>query len=103
MRKIRIKYQFLGEEIIHTAVLADDLSHPIPDPDNEALGVVDGVADQLGIWSIYFDHNKTEVDFVCKLDEDGFEVKTLEPVDVFVWDEKGKPLNESTTFTVEEL
>ena len=84
---------------MRTAVLTDNFSHPIPHEDNQADGVVDGVADELGIWSIYFDNNQTEADFVCEVDEDGNETKTLTPVEIWMWDKKG----ETVDFTVEVL
>ena len=104
MRKIQIKWNFLGKEATRTAVLTDDLQHPIPDKENQADGCVDGVADELGIWSIYFDNNTIEADFVCEIDEDDYEVKTLTPVELWLYDENGDTLNDETIeFQVKEL
>lgn len=99
MIKIKINFEFDGIKEQRISVLADDLSHPIPHEDNEADGVVDGVADELGIWSIYFDNNQTEVDFVCEIDEDGNEVKTLTPVEIWLWGRGGK----TVPFTITEI
>jgi len=104
MRKLRIKFSFNGKEEVRTAVLTDDLQHPIPHEENQADGVVDGVADELGIWSIYFDNNQIEADFVCEIDDDDYEVKTLTPVEVWIYGENGDTLHDDTIdFTVEDL
>lgn len=102
MKKLVIKFNFGREERIYTAVLSDDLSHPVPHPDNEALGVVDGVAEELGIWAIMFGNNCVEADFVCEIDNDGEEIKTLTPQEILLWNDQGKILhNDEIPFTVE--
>lgn len=99
MRKLRIKFLSDGKEEVRTAVLTDNFSHPIPHEDNQADGVVDGVADELGIWSIYFDQNQTEADFVCEVVGDS-EIKTLTPVEIWLWNKKQ---TKTIPFTVEEI
>ena len=99
MRKIKFTYENNGKQEERIAVLTDELSHPIPHPDNQADGVVDGVAEELGIWSIYFDNNEIEADFVCEIDDDGDELKTLTPVELWLWNQKGKIV----PFTVKEI
>lgn len=99
MRKIKINFEFDGVKEQRIAVFADDWSYPIPHEDNEANGVVDGVADELGIWSIYFDNYQTEADFVCEIDDDGYEQKTLTPAEIWLWGRGGK----TVPFTITEI
>lgn len=88
MRTYKILFLLDGKKQTRTAVLTDDLDHPVPHPDNQATGVIDGVAEELGIWSIYFDNNEIEADFVCEIDDDGNEMKTVTPVEIWLWDEE---------------
>lgn len=84
---VEIKVHF--EQKAFVAILNDDLSEIVSHPKNQATYIVDGVASELGIWSIYFG-DEIEADFICLTDENGEEKKLLVPAEILLWGKTAK-------------
>lgn len=87
---VEIKVHF--KQLTYIAILNDDLSKIVASPKNQATYIVDGVASELGIWSIYFG-DEIEADFICLTDENGDEQKSLIPAEILLWGKNGKAEN----------
>ena len=102
MKQLKIKFTVGGKAYNRTAILTDDLGQLSKSKRNQCEDIVNGVADELGIWSLYFDNGTIECDFRAHIDEDGKEVCTLEPYEVLFWNNEGGGCitNDFTPFTV---
>jgi hypothetical protein len=102
MKQLKIKFMVGGKVYNRTAILTDDLRQLSKSKRNQCEDIVNGVADELGIWSLNFDNGTIECDFRAHIDEDGNEVCTLEPYEVLIWNNEGGGCitNDFTPFTV---
>lgn len=104
METLRIKFEYKNKKHVLEAHLTDDLNSIINDDENQATEIVDGIGEELGIWSIYFDRHKVQADFICYVDDNGIEHKNLQPVEVFLMDEHGVYINDCRIpFVVESV
>ncbi len=103
MKQLKIKFTVDGTEYRRTAILSDDLTQLSKSKRNQCEDIVNGVADELHIWSLYFDNGTIECDFHAHIDDDGNEVCTLNPYEVLFWNNEGGGCitNDFTPFTVE--
>ena len=105
MKKITIRFEVNGLKIEKVAVLNDDLTDVIINhPDNEAITVTTGIANELGVWNIIFlsRRHEYEFDFFANVDEEGNETLLLEPCEALIWNRDGKLATKDTIrFTAE--
>ena len=97
MKQLVIKYSHNGNEYTRTAFINDDINTAArilaDDPRNAGISAECGMADELGIWHVYFKGAEfdTEADFIALPTEDG-ETLTLDPCEVLLWGENGRPV-----------
>lgn len=102
MKQLKITFKVGGQTYHRTAILTDDLRQLSKSKRNQCEDIANGVADELGIWGLYFDDGSIECDFLAHIDDDGNEVYTLKPYEVLFWNSKGGGCftNAFTPFTV---
>jgi len=104
MKTLRIKFEYKNAKHVLEAHLTDDLNDIINDNENQATNIVDGVGEELGIWSLYFERHGVQADFRCNVDDEGIENKSLQPAEIFIMDDHGVYINDSRIpFVVESV